>query len=229
MLVFLTLFFPTHAALTTMVSLAVALAVAILTLIFLRSKYKRGSSHLIPGPESPSFLVGNMLQVASTFTGVYSATLRWRRQFGDAPLLRIKGPLFFVCSHNYIDSADGCYWSNFHQGDSYLVSDPAALRKIYDPRAGFIRPPSMIVFGEKIFGVGGIVLAEGKYSGFVSYMMSWWIFEGESHVRIKRIMQPAFNASHVKKLFPKFRIGAQAVGIPFANWASFVESHPCSS
>ena len=161
MLVFLTLCFPSYAVLTTMVSLAVALAVAILTLVLLRSKSKRGSSHLVPGPKSTSFLVGNMLEVSSTFTGVYSPTLRWRRQFGDAPLLRIKGPLFFVCSHYYIDSAYGCYWSNFHQGNSYLVSDPAALRKIYDPRAGFIRPPSMKAIGEKILGVGGIVLAEG--------------------------------------------------------------------
>ena len=87
-----------------MVSLAVALAAAFLAVLpslLLRSIYKRGPSHLIPGPESTSFLAGNILEISSTFTGVYNATLRWRRQFGDAPLLRIKGPLFSVCSPNY--------------------------------------------------------------------------------------------------------------------------------
>lgn len=83
-----------------MVSLLVAFAVAVLALVLLRSKSKGGLLHLIPGPESTSFLAGNILEVSSTFTGIYNATLRWRRQFGDAPILRIKGPLFSVCSCN---------------------------------------------------------------------------------------------------------------------------------
>ena len=103
MLVFLTLFFATCAVLTTMVSLALALAVAILALVLLRSKSKRGLLQLITGPKSTSFLAGNILEVSSTFTGVDSATLRWRRQFGDVPLLRIKGPLFTVYFLNHMD------------------------------------------------------------------------------------------------------------------------------
>lgn len=80
--------------------LVVALAVAVLALFLLRSTSKRGLLHLIAGPESTSFLAGNILEISSTFTGIRNATLRWRRQFGDAPILRIKGPLFSVCSPN---------------------------------------------------------------------------------------------------------------------------------
>lgn len=71
----------------------------------------------------------------------------------------------------------------------------------------------MKAIGEKILGVGGIVLAEGqyKYLGLVLCNVLMISDSGEPHYRIKRIMQPAFNASHVKNLFPRFRIGAQAV------------------
>ncbi|KAK7460593.1 hypothetical protein VKT23_009314 [Stygiomarasmius scandens] len=94
--------------------------------------------------------------------------------FHDAPVLRIKGPLF--------------------SGYGYLISDPAALWKIYDPNSAFCRPPSMKAIGEKILGAGGIILAEG-----------------DAHYRIKRIMQPGFTANRVKNFFPRFRSGSQAL------------------
>ncbi|EIN09899.1 cytochrome P450 [Punctularia strigosozonata HHB-11173 SS5] len=91
----------------------------------------------------------------------------------------------------------------YFAGDGLFISDPTALWKIYDTNATFHRPPSMTALGEKLVGKGGIILSEG-----------------EAHYRIKRVMQPAFNASNVRALLPRFRHGALAL---VDAWGSLVD------
>ncbi|EGO03066.1 hypothetical protein SERLA73DRAFT_158707 [Serpula lacrymans var. lacrymans S7.3] len=90
----------------------------------------------------------------------------------------------------------------FFSGDGLFISDPTALWKVYDTNNSFARPPSMTAIGEKLVGKGGIILSEG-----------------EAHHRIKRIMQPAFNAGPVRNLLPHFRHGALALVDAWGNLA----------
>ncbi|KAJ7084746.1 cytochrome P450 [Mycena crocata] len=96
----------------------------------------RTSVGKVPGPPSPSWIYGNMLQLV--FPRIYGEwEFDWQKTYG--PLYKIKG-LFGE--------------------DRLMISDPVALQHIINNRS-FLRAPAQLQMGKLVFGEGSVYCAEG--------------------------------------------------------------------
>ncbi|KAG5729856.1 hypothetical protein E4T56_gene13850 [Termitomyces sp. T112] len=115
---------------------------------------------LVPGPDSDSFLTGNMQTLAAASSD--TAALTWSKVYGG--VVKLHG-VVGVRRH------------------TLLVSDPAALRRIFGSSAGQwdLRPRDLASFREKFGpGVAGV--------------------EGADHVRQRRVISQAFGPAEIRKM-----------------------------
>ncbi|KAJ7194666.1 cytochrome P450 [Mycena pura] len=105
--------------------------------LFVASRAKPSPVAKIPGPSSPSWIFGNLLQLV--FPRIYGEfEFEWQKTYG--PVYRIKGVF---------------------GEDRLMVSDPVALQRITNDRS-FIRVASQRKMGQLVFGEGSVFCIEGE-------------------------------------------------------------------
>ncbi|KAJ7480663.1 cytochrome P450 [Mycena latifolia] len=119
-------------------ALAVTVACAMVSLRLLRSRSSNSNFvATIPGPPSPSWIYGNMIQLLLA-ENYGDHEFRWQRQYG--PVYRVRGCL---------------------GEDRLVVSDPEALRHILNNPA-ITRPPSILKTVKLLFGERSVFCVEGE-------------------------------------------------------------------
>ncbi|KAJ7455717.1 cytochrome P450 [Mycena latifolia] len=120
------------------VALAAAAVCTMVLLRLIRSRsYDSNPVATVPGPSSPSWIYGNMIQlVLAKDYGTYE--FEWQKQYG--PLYRVKG----------------CFGE-----DRLIVSDPQALKHILN-NPTFIRSPSTSKTFHLVFGEESVFCVEGE-------------------------------------------------------------------
>ncbi|KAJ7726387.1 cytochrome P450 [Mycena metata] len=124
---------------TALMSTAVLFAASTLFLVFLWARRRPSGSIFanLPGPPSPSWVYGNMLQLLLA-ENYGDHEFQWHKRYGD--LYRLKG---------------------FFGEERLVVSDPQALKHILnDPT--FTRPPSNFQLSSLIFGQNSVWVAQGE-------------------------------------------------------------------
>ncbi|KAJ7151161.1 cytochrome P450 [Mycena filopes] len=124
----------------------------------------------IPGPPSPSWLFGNLLQIILEVPyGVYE--FQWQKTYGT--LYRTKG----------------CFGEN-----RLMISDPATLKHILMHPATYIKSPQQQLINSTGLGLGSLLFVEG-----------------DTHRRIRAVMNPAFSAASIRALSPTLKKAAREV------------------
>ncbi|KAJ7045147.1 cytochrome P450 [Mycena alexandri] len=120
-----------------LMSTAVLIAASTLFFVFLRVRRRPSIFATLPGPPSPSWVYGNMLQLLLA-ENYGDHEFQWHKRYGD--LYRLKG----------------CFGE-----DRLVVSDPQALKHILnDP--SFTRPPSNFQMSGLIFGESSVWVTQGE-------------------------------------------------------------------